>query len=210
MRTGTVPIKERSFMQSLRILRQNRSYILLAAALFMIGWVLGAVFQEALMDLVATSLQHLQDIVEKTQAKNSPLYTSGVIFLNNLMASFAMMLYGIPFAFLTVFALLLNGLTVGVVFQMAGEHGPMWEMVVYGLLPHGIFELPAIFIAAAFGIKLGLIWFRPLPEMTRLQSFKHVFREVFSISWVIVLLLVVAGLVEGLVTPVLLETFVLK
>ncbi|MCX7572339.1 stage II sporulation protein M [Tumebacillus sp. DT12] len=197
-------------MQSLRILRQNRSYILLAAALFMIGWVLGAVFQEALMELVATSLQHLQDIVEKTQAKNSPLYTSGVIFLNNLMASFAMMLYGIPFAFLTVFALFLNGLTVGVVFQMAGEHGSLWEMVLYGLLPHGIFELPAIFIAAAFGIKLGLIWFRPLPEMTRMQSFKHVFREVFSISWVIVLLLVVAGLVEGLVTPVLLETFVLK
>jgi len=197
-------------MQSLRVLRQNRPYILLAAALFLIGWLLGALFHEALMDLVATSLQHLQEIVEKTQAKNSPLYTSGVIFLNNLMASFAMLLYGIPFAFMTVLALLLNGLTVGVVFQMSGEHGSMWEMIVYGLMPHGIFELPAIFIAAAFGIKFGLIWFRPLSGMNRVQSFKHVFREVLSVSWVIVLLLVVAGLVEGLVTPVLLQTFVLN
>ena len=83
-----------------------------------------------------------------------------------------------------------------------------WETIVVGLLPHGIFELTAIFIAAAFGLKLGRVLIVPLKDKTRAQSFGQVWREIARVAIVIALLLVVAAGVEGTITPLLLHTFV--
>jgi len=120
-----------------------------------------------------------------------------------------MILLGSLFAVFTLFAMLVNGLMIGVVFALASTHAgsSLLDMIVFGLMPHGIFELPAIFIAAAFGIKLGRVLLWPLAGKTRWESYKGVWREVWQVSWLLLLLLVVAAGVEGMITPVLLETF---
>jgi stage II sporulation protein M len=196
--------------KSWQVLRHNRAYLWTATALFFIGWILGALLPDSVGQLANQGIEHIRDLAEKTQAKESGAYTSTVIFFNNLRAAVSMLLMGIPFAVMTVFALLLNGLTVGVVFEQVGAHSAVssWEMILYGLLPHGIFELPAIFIMSAFGIKLGRVLLVPLQGKTRWMSFRHVWREVASISWVVLLLLVVAAAVEGMITPKLMHAFV--
>jgi stage II sporulation protein M len=189
------------------VLRQNKNYLWLALALFALGWLLGALFTDSILKLVQPSLDQLRDIAQKAQDKGGA-YTSGVIFTNNLRATVTMLLLGILACVPTMISLVMNGMMIGVMLAKVG--GNFWGLVAFGILPHGIFEMPAIFIASAFGIKLGRVLLVPLAEKTRWQSFKFVWREVLSISWFVLLLLVVAASVEGLVTPVLLHTFVVQ
>lgn len=192
------------------VLQRNGRYVGTAFGLFLVGWVIGAIYTEELRAFLELAMQNLKDIAEKIQAKQDPLYTSQVIFWNNLRAALMMLLLGIPLCILTVFMLVMNGMVVGAVVNAFGPETGVgfWEMMVFGLLPHGVFELPALFIAAAFGLKLGKVLLVPLEGKGRLESFGFVWLEVLKVSWVIVLLLVVAAGVEGTVTPVLLETFV--
>lgn len=194
-------------MRCFAVLRQNKNYLWLALALFALGWLLGALFTDSILKLVQPSLDQLRDIAQKAQDKGGA-YTSGVIFTNNLRATVTMLLLGILACVPTMISLLMNGMMIGVMLAKVG--GNFWGLVAFGILPHGIFEMPAIFIASAFGIKLGRVLLVPLAEKTRWQSFKFVWREVLSISWFVLLLLVVAASVEGLVTPVLLHTFVVQ
>lgn len=194
-------------MRCFTVLRQNKSYLWLALGLFALGWVLGALFTEQIHKLVQPSLEQLREITQKAQDKGGA-YTSGLIFTNNLRATATMLVLGILACVPTMISLVMNGMMIGVMLSQVG--GNFWGLVAFGILPHGIFELPAIFIASAFGIKLGRVLLVPLAEKTRWQSFKFVWREVLSVSWFVLLLLVVAASVEGLVTPVLLHTFVVQ
>ena len=63
------------------------------------------------------------------------------------------------------------------------------------LLPHGIFELPAIFIALGIGLKLGTFPFQKEPE----KSLKRFLGNSIRVFLLIVLpLLLIAGIIEGL------------
>lgn len=192
------------------VLKQNRSYIFWSGAIFLLGWLIGGLFPTQLFSVVSDQIDHIRQLAEKTQANDSALYTCWVIFKNNLFAAIVMIVSGIAFGVFTVLALLINGMIIGVVFGVIGGHAGVsyWETIVVGLLPHGIFELTAIFIAAAFGLKLGRVLIVPLKDKTRAQSFGQVWREIARVAIVIALLLVVAAGVEGTITPLLLHTFV--
>lgn len=190
------------------VLKRNRGYIAAAAVLFLIGWVTGSIYSEQLMAAVKPMLEKIASLAEQTQEKDSALYTAGVIFLNNLTACAMMVLFGCLLAVPTVFSLVLNGMVIGVLFGQLDSGVSAWELIVYGLLPHGIFELPALVIAAAFGIKLGRVLLVPLKGKTRLESFGFTWLEVVKAAWVPFALLVVAAGVEATLTPYLLEKFV--
>jgi stage II sporulation protein M len=190
------------------VLLRNAGYFAAAGLLFSLGWLVGSVFGEELAEAVEPMLKRLADIAEKTEQQSS-LYTAGVIFLNNLTACAVMVLFGFLLAVPTVLALFSNGMVIGVLFeQIGGETASLWEMIVFGLLPHGIFELPAVVISAAFGIKLGTVLLRPLSGKTRLQSFGFVWMETVKAAGVVVALLLAAALIEGTLTPFLLKQFV--
>ena len=83
--------------------------------------------------------------------KALPIYTK--IFTHNLSISAIMAFAGVVFAIPPVFILIANGIPLGLI--LARSERPV--IVVLGsILPHGIFELPATFLAAAFGMLLGL------------------------------------------------------
>jgi stage II sporulation protein M len=82
---------------------------------------------------------------------------------------------------------------VGYVYSKAasvGGYGIIWQ-----LLPHGIFELPAIFISLGLGVKLGMFVF----EKDKKKAFIERLRKSFFVFLTIVLpLLVIAAIIEGL------------
>ncbi|MBL0389369.1 stage II sporulation protein M [Tumebacillus sp. ITR2] len=195
-------------MQCFRVLRQNKNYLWLAFGIFVLGWVIGELFTNQILHVIQPSLDQLKLLAEKAKAKDSVTYTSGLILGNNIRACVTMILVGILACAPTILSLLFNGMMIGVMLGNAQES--VFGLVAFGILPHGIFEMPAIFIASAFGIKLGRVLLVPLREKTRWQSFKFVWREVWSVSWFVLVLLVVAASVEGMVTPVLLHTFVVQ
>jgi stage II sporulation protein M len=82
------------------------------------------------------------------------------ILLNNLTICAIMTFGGIVFTVPAAFILLANGIPLGIVLARSGK--PLY-VFVGSILPHGLFEFPAIFLAGSFGLLLGidafsLIW----------------------------------------------------
>jgi uncharacterized membrane protein SpoIIM required for sporulation len=115
--------------------------------------------------------------------------------------AFAILL-GIPIPYL----LFQNSANLGVIagFMFGAGKGD----VFLGLLtPHGLIELTAIFLAAAAGMRLG--WSVVSPgDRPRGQVLAERGRAVMAVAGGLVAVLLVAGLIEALVTPSPLPTFV--
>jgi uncharacterized membrane protein SpoIIM required for sporulation len=94
------------------------------------------------------------------------------------------------------------GVIAGLMFQ-AGKGG-----VLLGLLiPHGLLELTAVFLAGATGMRLGWSVISP-GDRPRGQVLAEHGRGVMSVAVGLVGVLLVSGLIEALVTPSPLPTFV--
>ena len=78
-----------------------------------------------------------------------------VILLNNSAKSFAIFLSGILFGLIPLVAIATNGYILGVAYLFAsGEVG--YVQAAKEVLPYGVFEIPAVVIAAAYGLWLGV------------------------------------------------------
>ena len=94
------------------------------------------------------------------------------------------------------------GLIAGLMFQ-AGKGGLLLGL----LLPHGLLELTAVFLAGASGMRLGWSVISP-GDRPRGQVLAEQGRAVVSVAIGLVGVLLVSGLIEALVTPSPLPTFV--
>jgi len=143
-------------------LRQMRGYIAFSVVLFVAGMFVGATNQ-GFSDFLDSQLQGIGELADSIdQSDNPALMMFIVIFINNAVKSIFIIYLGalfgvLPFLFLTV-----NGMVIGYLLQnVMNEHGGayMLELVIKGLLPHGIIEIPAIIVASAYGLRFGaLIW----------------------------------------------------
>lgn len=129
---------------------------------------------------------------------------------NNVRATVLTAVYGfIPFLFYPALTLGSNALTLsamGVIYIGAGYYTP--AAFLSGILPHGIFEIPALLIACAVGIchcrlTTGLI--RRRSFVTPPQA------QILSLAWVyaamVLPLLLLAALIETFLTPVIMGLF---
>ncbi len=138
----------------------------------------------------------------------------GLLFLrilwNNAGVGLLLMLLG----FLIVPSLIIlfsNGLIIGVVFSLQQKIGLLSNTTflsfILGLLPHGIFEIPAIILSCTVGIAIGLrviLKKRYVPYRTK----REVVRQCCTVFLVIILpLFIVAAVVETFVTPSIMNLF---
>jgi uncharacterized membrane protein SpoIIM required for sporulation len=92
-----------------------------------------------------------------------------------------------------------NVVSVGVAaaLMIAHDRGPLF----FGLiLPHGLLELTAVFVAGGVGLRLFWSWIEPGP-MGRLESFAREGRTAIAVAVGLVVVLLVSGFIEGFVTP---------
>ena len=120
------------------------------------------------------------------------------VFTNNAavgaLAFGSGVLWGIP----TLYVLVLNGANVGVaagLFHAAGDAARFWGLI----LPHGLLELTAVFIAGGAGLRLGWAGLAP-GDRTRGAALAEEGRRAVVIVLGLVLVFYVAGLLEGYVT----------
>lgn len=115
--------------------------------------------------------------------------------------AFAILL-GIPIPWV----LLQNAANLGVVGGFMAQAGK--TDVLLGLLaPHGLLELTAVFLAGAVGMRLGWTVISP-GDRPRAQALAEQGRAVVSAAVGLAVVLLVSGLIEALVTPSPLPTFV--
>jgi uncharacterized membrane protein SpoIIM required for sporulation len=127
-----------------------------------------------------------------------PVMASGII-ANNVQVTFVAFAGGILAGIGTVLALVFNGVLLGGVaaaFANQGQSLHLWTFV----LPHGIIELMAIAIAGGAGLWLGSALWMP-GRRTRREALTMRGREAVGLIAGTTLLLIVAGLIEGFVSP---------
>jgi uncharacterized membrane protein SpoIIM required for sporulation len=74
--------------------------------------------------------------------------------------------------------------------------------VFFGLIiPHGLLELTAVFIAAGVGLRIGWAWIAPGPGRTRGRALAETARAGTLVALGLVVVLLVSGLIEAFVTP---------
>lgn len=108
---------------------------------------------------------------------------------------------GVP----VVYLLLTNIVNLAVV------GGLMWTHERAGLffgliLPHGLLELTAVFVAAGVGLKIFWAWIEPGPR-TRMDGIAQEGRAAMSVALGLVVVFAVSGVVEAFVTPSALPTW---
>ena len=82
-------------------------------------------------------------------------------------------------------------------------HGPeFWGLI----LPHGLLELTAVFVAGGVGLRLFWSWVEP-GDLTRARSFAHEGRTAGTVALGLVGVLAVSGVIEAFVTPSPLPTW---
>jgi uncharacterized membrane protein SpoIIM required for sporulation len=124
---------------------------------------------------------------------------SSAIMTNNLAVSFITFAYGITAGIGTFWMLAFNGLLFGVVNAACWQAGMLGQLTSF-VVPHGVLELPAIFIAGGGGflIAKGLLFPGVLP---RRASLVREGGRAVRLALGIIPLLIVAGTIEGFVSP---------
>jgi uncharacterized membrane protein SpoIIM required for sporulation len=165
-----------------------------------------------LVDLSSTNaVQELSDKFEgvTTLAGIGRQFSAPFIFVHNLRAITLILLAGlISFSVLGVLVYVVNLSTVGAllgIFQLLG-YSPV-KLAVYGLLPHGIFEVPALMLASAAMLRIGVGLVTPQVGRSMGEVVLELLADWTKVAMGLVLpMLFIAALIETYVTPVLLAS----
>ena len=131
------------------------------------------------------------------------------LLMNNWRAMLISALYGLmPFIFLPLVSLLVNGLMLGVMFGIYQANGLSLAALLAGLAPHGIFELPALVFSVACGIRLCMNMCLIVMNNPNKKPFLELAEDLLRVLVLIIApLTVVAAFVECYVTPVVMGWF---
>jgi stage II sporulation protein M len=182
---------KKQYKLSWNFLKESRNFISLAFGVFLVFVLIGYFFPVP-VELQEMIKNYIQAIVLETEGMGTFELIS-FIFLNNLQVSFIGLLFGVVLGILPIFYSIANGYLLGFVLKLAFEEQGL--CVFLDLIPHGIFELPAVFISLALGLKLGSFAF----EKNKQESLRNFFLNSMRVFVLIVVpLLIVAAIIEGL------------
>lgn len=157
----------------------------------------------------------MQRAISYLQNLMSGIGSNGVVsawdlFSNNLRACLITVAFGfIPFFFLGIISLVVNATTIGIVGSMYQYYHMSMALLIAGLLPHGIFEFPAIFISMALGFRTCyLMSKRIIGKLDTLDMKIHFFNVVRVFILIVIPLLIVAAFVEANITPEVMNWFI--
>lgn len=176
----------------------------LAVALAVGTWI--AVSPRALEAAAPPALRQAyveQDFEQYYSAEPSAQFASKV-FTNNVRVGITAFAAGILLCGLTAFILVQNAANVGFaagLFAAAGQQAKFWGLI----LPHGMLELTAVFVAGGAGFALGWTVIDP-GDRPRLAALAEEGRRAMAVVLGLVAVFAVAGTIEGFVTGSALST----
>ena len=171
--------------------RTIRPYFSILALLFVASF-LGGTFAPPAIRKQLTDI--FQEVVGNYQG-----VAGGTLFFNilvqNVMASIFVLVSGAGLGIVPTFAIGSNGFGLGVLYRNAADASG-YSKAVLKVLPYGVFEIPALLIAASYGLWLGMIVVRKMRGRggPLLKSHVgHAFRRYFGVVFP---LLVIAAAIE--------------
>ncbi|SDC03481.1 stage II sporulation protein M [Nocardioides lianchengensis] len=120
------------------------------------------------------------------------------VWINNAWVAalcVALGILGFPVVYL-LFQNIANLAIIGSIMHRHDHGQHFWGL----LLPHGLLELTAVFVAGGVGLRLFWSWVEPR-GLTRTQSIAREGRTAGTVALGLVAVLLVSGIIEGFVTP---------
>lgn len=175
----------------------NYTYVVVSALLLIFGMVLGAFVPKTETPL---SESPLFEVLSPYVELYKPYEFSTVLFLfakNSLTVGMAFFISPLLLVFPTLI-LLLNGFMTGFVLSAL----PL-DLAIKALAPHGVFELPALVLASAGGIRFGAAVIRKVVRKLRGGDYdvSSEFKKGLKLFMLSLVLLFVAAIVETYITP---------
>lgn len=180
-----------NFKLSLDYIKEIKIYVWFSVILFfgigILGYMFPVFFEEQILTMIA-------ELIRQTEGL-SVLELIRFIFINNVKSGFFAVIFGVFLGIIPLIITMMNGYVLGFVANKTIAIEGV--LVLWRLLPHGIFEIPAIMISIGLGLKLGLFLFFS-KDKTWKEFKKWVVNSLRAFIFVVVPLLVVAGIIEGI------------
>jgi len=187
-------------------LKEIRPYFIFSVMLFFAGMVIGGT-SSAPTEFLEQQMKGVESIARSIHESDNPEWTGFLlIVINNVFKTIMAMGFGIIAGLMPISMLLLNGMILGYLlagFSANGEN--VFMLIVKGLLPHGVLELTAVFLACAFGIRFGMTLIRGIfgsafGKKEPWQPFVRTSIGAVPALVAIVVLLLIAAVVESTIT----------
>ncbi|HEY0320902.1 MAG TPA: stage II sporulation protein M [Pyrinomonadaceae bacterium] len=134
-----------------------------------------------------------EDLNEANQIGSSGILT------NNIGVTFLAFAYGAFFGIGTLYIMAMNGAQIGAVLALTYRAGFGNDLVTF-MVGHGVIELSCIFIAGGAGMMIGLAILVP-GDLSRADALKARGLEAVRLIAGCAVLLVIAGIIEGFISP---------
>lgn len=187
--------------------KEMKHYFIVVVLVFGFSFYMGWANSDEFSSFLEGQIQGLKSISQSLSNKDNPqLWFFIVIFLNNAIKSVAIIFVGLLLGVPPLFMLVANGMILGYVLSLQ-THESTLSIVLKGILPHGIIEIPVILLACAYGLKLGmLVWksffqiFMPTQLRTARAELTRTLRITKPLIVAIVALLLCAAIIESTLT----------
>ncbi|SMQ60748.1 stage II sporulation protein M [Agreia sp. VKM Ac-1783] len=131
-------------------------------------------------------------------SENPAASFAGQVWTNNAWIAAQCIAFGIT-GFFVPTVIMTNAQNLGINAAVLFHYGQGDAFFLY-ILPHGLLELTAIFVAGAGGLRIFWAWIAP-GARTRAQALAEDGRALFTVALGLVIVLFVSGIIEGFVTP---------
>jgi uncharacterized membrane protein SpoIIM required for sporulation len=148
----------------------------------------------AFRELTIETKTHWWDSLNQSNQEGASL-----IMTNNIRVTIYTFAFGATFGVGTLFFLAFNGANIASVLALTYKAGFGNDLVTF-MVGHGVIELSCIFIAGGAGLLIGSAMIMP-GNLTRADALRTRGMEAVRLMMGVALLLVVAGTIEGFVSP---------
>jgi uncharacterized membrane protein SpoIIM required for sporulation len=148
----------------------------------------------AFRELTIETKTHWWDSLNQSNQEGASL-----IMTNNIRVTIYTFAFGATFGVGTLFFLAFNGANIASVLALTYKAGFGNDLVTF-MVGHGVIELSCIFIAGGAGLLIGSAMIMP-GNLTRADALRTRGMEAVRLMMGVALLLVVAGTIEGFLSP---------
>ncbi|GAA2059386.1 stage II sporulation protein M [Streptomyces albiaxialis] len=136
---------------------------------------------------------------ESYYSSNPATSFAAQVWTNNAQAAAVCLVFGVLLGIPVLWVLFQNVLNLGIGIGLMDSAGRL-DTFLGLLLPHGLLELTAVFVAAGTGLRLGWTVIDPGPR-TRREALAEEGRSALGMAIGLAAVLFVSGVIEGFVTP---------
>ena len=175
-----------------------RRWILIAVCLFVVGMALGLAMPEVtteVLDEELTALKELSKLLEPFK-----ITTAIFIFFKNAIALLISFIFSPILCLMPVLALVVNGWLLSFISAAVIQEESL-GLLLAGLIPHGIFELPALIMGEAAALSFGTTVIIALISKKKRGQLPPNLKSNLRYLIIAYVLLLPAAIIETYITP---------